>query len=102
MVLSAISGTALSGLQAQASRLSAIAGNVAHAGSGNSQRLDTDFSPSGKGGVQAHIRPEAEAGIDLAAEMQGLSEAELAYRANAAVLDAGADLWDVLRLIRRD
>jgi hypothetical protein len=41
-------------------------------------------------------------GVDLATEMLELTEAELGYKANAAVFEAGADLWDLLATIKRD
>ena len=95
-----MSGAALSGFHAQAVRLSALANSVVNSDNENHQQLDTEFH-AGQGGVEAHVRA-TENHTDLASDMQELSEAEIAYKANAAAFDAGADLWAVLSLIQRD
>jgi flagellar basal-body rod protein FlgC len=40
--------------------------------------------------------------VDLASEMLSLVEAEIGFKANAAVWETGADIWDVLLSIKRD
>jgi flagellar basal body rod protein FlgC len=40
--------------------------------------------------------------VDLATEMLDLTEGEVAYRANATVFEAGADLWEILGVVSRD
>ncbi|UDF31252.1 UNVERIFIED_ORG: hypothetical protein LHK14_07960 [Roseateles sp. XES5] len=39
---------------------------------------------------------------DPALDMMDLVAAEIGFRANAAVFETGADLWDILATIRRD
>jgi flagellar basal body rod protein FlgC len=96
-----MSGAALSGIHAQAARLAAIANNVANAESEEYQPLSTQFQTTDSG-VYAAVSAAAGANADLAGEMQALSEAELAYKANAAAFDAGADLWQLLSVVQRD
>lgn len=96
-----MSGAALSGIHAQAARLAAIASNVANAESEDYQNLGTQFHTT-EAGVLAKISAEPGVHVDLAAEMQALSEAEVAYKANAAAFDAGADLWQLLSVVQRD
>jgi flagellar basal-body rod protein FlgC len=40
--------------------------------------------------------------VDLAAGLIDLVETGQGYRANAAVFETGADLWDVLATVKRD
>lgn len=44
----------------------------------------------------------ASADGDLAAGMMDVVSAEIGFRANAAVFETGADLWEVLATIKRD
>ena len=39
---------------------------------------------------------------DLATDLMDLVSAEIGFRANAAVFETGADLWEVLATIKRD
>ena len=39
---------------------------------------------------------------DLATDLTDLVSAEIGFRANAAVFETGADLWEVLATIKRD
>jgi flagellar basal-body rod protein FlgC len=81
MGLSSIAAIALQGLREQAENLEATAGDIANADSGE------------------YTSP----GIDPSeAETLDLTESELNYRANAAVFEAGADLWDILGMVTRD
>jgi flagellar basal body rod protein FlgC len=91
MGLSSVAAIALQGLREQAKNLEATAGNIANVDSG-------EYQPQ----AGNPILPQGGEGVDLAAEMLGLNEGELAYRANAAVFEAGADLWDILGLMTRD
>ncbi|WP_417433511.1 flagellar basal body rod protein [Hoeflea sp.] len=86
MSLSSVMNTALSGMQTEQNRLLTAAGNIAGSGpmSETGSASDTD------------------AEIDLANELLNLRQAEIGYKANALVLEAGADLWDVLMTIKRD
>lgn len=91
MGLSSVAAIALQGLREQAKNLEATAGNIAHADSG-------EYTPQG-------VEPSAVStgsDVDLATEMLNLTEGELSYRANAAALEAGADLWDMLGIVSRD
>ncbi|MDB5551324.1 MAG: flagellar basal body rod protein [Rhizobium sp.] len=102
MSITSITGIALSGMNAQTSRLAAVANNVANADTPDYGRqtvsLTSTLDPAGVG-TTVTSGPED---VDLATEKLELTEAELGYKANAAVFEAGADLWDVLATIKRD
>lgn len=91
MGLSSVASIALQSLREQANNLESTANTIANADSG-AYRPQGDYEPAA---------PPAEA-VDLATEMQNLTEGELAYRANATVFEAGADLWEILGLVTRD
>lgn len=78
MSISAVMNTAVYGMRTQTERLSASAQAIAN--------IDT---------------PAAEP-ADLAAEMIDMIGAGIAFKANASVFEAGADLWDVLMTVKRD
>jgi hypothetical protein len=83
MSLTSSMNTALGGMAHQSKRLAGIADTLASAQpatAGASDRADT---------------------VDPAAALAGIADAKTLYKANAAVLEAGADLWDVLRIIKR-
>jgi len=102
MNIASITGIALSGMNAQTNRLAAVANNIANADTPDYRRqIVTPISTSDYAGVGTTVASGA-GDVDLAAEMLELSEAELSYKANAAVFEAGADLWDVLATIKRD
>jgi flagellar hook-associated protein FlgK len=102
MSITSITGIALSGMNAQTNRLATVANNVANADTPDYRRQGVSLiSTSDPAGVGTTVTSGAE-GVDLATEMLELSEAELGYKANAAVFEAGADLWDVLAVIKRD
>ena len=75
MQIAGIMNTALQGMATQTARIDTVARNIAGAGA-----------------------PTA----DPAMEMLDLVSAEIGFRANAAVFETGADLWDVLATIKRD
>ena len=54
--------------------------------------------------LAAYVDQKMRAASDAppASDMLGLTEGELAYRANATVFEAGADLWDILGIMPRD
>ena len=89
--LSSVAAMALQGLREQAKNLEAAAGNIAEAESGEYTAQGAE-APAGPSGENA----------DLANEMLNLTEDELSYRANAAVFEAGADLWELLGVVSRD
>ncbi len=80
MSISAIMNIAVSGMQANTRSLSASAQNVASIGTSLPGTSD----------------------VDLGQEMLDAVEAEIGFKANAAVWETGADLWDVLASIKRD
>lgn len=82
MTISSIMTTALSGMQTEQNRMVSAASNIASSGPGAAAQTDAE--------------------IDLASEMLDVMSAETNYKANALVLEAGADLWDVLMTIKRD
>ena len=84
MALSSVATIALQGLRERAQNLESTANDIANA------EPDT---PSQQGEYE---------GADMATGMLGLSEEEAAYRANAAVFEAGADLWQILGVVTRD
>ncbi|MGC4407054.1 flagellar basal body protein [Allorhizobium sp. NPDC080224] len=108
MSISAIMGISLSGMQAQQTRLAATADNVANALTPGYDRLETSFTSRAQGGVSATVAPSGGpalddmSNVDLASEMLSLVEAEIGFKANAAVWETGADIWDVLLSIKRD
>lgn len=108
MSISAIMNTALSGMQAQTTRVSAVANNVANALTPGNDRAVTSFSTHVNGGVSASVSPSGEAtlpdssNVDLGSAMLDAIGAELSFKANASVFETGADMWDVLMSIKRD
>lgn len=108
MGLSAIMGIAVSGLQAQTTRLSVTANNMANALTPGYDRAVTSLSTRPTGGVSASVSPSGEAAlpgssnVDLASEMLDAIGAELSFKANASAFETGADMWDVLLSIKRD
>lgn len=107
MSLSGVTNSALSGMQAQVTRLSATANNIANVDSSGYNRLSTQFSTTQNGGVRADVRqseaqPQSGSSLDPAQEMMDLTEAALSFKANAAVFETGADLWQLLATIKRN
>ncbi|MHB0954331.1 MAG: flagellar basal body protein [Allorhizobium sp.] len=108
MSISAIMNTALSGMQAQTKRVSAVANNVANALTPGYDRAVASLSTRATGGVSASVSPSGEAtfpgssNVDLDSEMLDAIGAELSFKANASVWETGADMWDVLMSIKRD
>lgn len=82
MTISSMMSTAMSGMRTEQTRMVTAAGNIANSGPGTPTEMDAE--------------------IDLASEMLDVMSAEAGYKANALVLEAGADLWDVLMTIKRD
>lgn len=108
MGISAIMGIAVSGMQAQTTRLSATANNVANALTPGYDRAVTSFSTRPTGGVSASVSPSGDttlpdnSNVDLANEMLDAIGAELSFKANASAFETGADMWDVLRTIPKN
>ncbi|MGO4116624.1 flagellar basal body rod protein FlgC [Rhizobium ruizarguesonis] len=101
MSVSGITSTALSGMRAQTTRVSAIANNIANSSTPGYARLNTSFTSVASGGAQAVVNPTA-SDVDPAAELTDLIEAEQSYKANAVVFETGADMWEMLMSIKRD
>ncbi|MCL6708394.1 flagellar basal body protein [Pseudomonas sp. R2.Fl] len=108
MSISAVMGIALSGMQAQTTRATATANNVANTLTPGYDRRVSDFVTAPGGGVAATVSPSGEpippggSNVDLAREMLDLADTEIAFKANAAVWETGAEIWDVLLGIKRD
>lgn len=108
MGISAVLNIASAGLQANARRLAATANNVANAGTPGYNRLETGLTSQPYGGVSASVSPSNGAtlddtsNVDLGSELIDMKAAEIGYKANAAVFETGADLWDVLMSIKKD
>ncbi|MBB4478204.1 flagellar basal body rod C-terminal domain-containing protein [Rhizobium etli] len=100
MSISGITNIALSGMRAQATRIGAIANNVANSSTSGYARLNTSLNTVASGGVQATVNPTA-SDVDPATELTDLIEAEQAYKANAVVFETGADMWEMLMSIKR-
>ncbi|MEM5470680.1 flagellar basal body protein [Hoeflea sp. AS60] len=82
MTISSMMNTALSGMRTEQNRMTTAANNIANSGPGSATETDAE--------------------INLASEMLDVMSAETNYKANAFVLEAGADLWDVLMTVKRD
>ncbi len=99
--------TAMSGMMAQERRAVASARNVANAMTPGYDRLETTLK-STKGGVEASVAPSGNpdpngySNVNLTEEAMDLLQSEIAYRANAAVWETGADMWDLLASVKRD
>ena len=82
MTISSMMNIALSGMRTEQTRMTTAAQTITNSGPG--------------------AATETAAEIDLANELLTVRQAEIGYQANALVLEAGADLWDVLMTIKRD
>lgn len=107
MSLSAVMAISLSGMQAQQTRASATANNIANALTPGYDRLETRFSTAASGGVVASVTPSGDqtvddgSNVDLGSEMLSLVQSEIGFKANAAAWETGAEIWDVLMSINR-
>ncbi len=107
MSISAVMSTALSGMMAQERRATATAQNVANAQTPNYDRLETTFENTDPG-VKANVAPSGNpdpngfSNVNLTEEAMDLMQSELAYKANAAVFETGADMWELLASVNRD
>lgn len=80
MGISAILNISMSGMQANTRSLTASAQNVANT---------------------MTSRPGA-SDVDLGQELLDATQSEIGFKANAAVWETGADMWDLLATIKRD
>ncbi|RUM25512.1 flagellar basal body rod protein [Rhizobium vallis] len=101
MSILSITSTALSGMRAQTTRVSAIANNIANSSTPGYARLNTSLTSVEPGGVQAIVEPTA-SDVDPASELTDMIQAEQSYKANAVVFETGADMWEMLMSIKRD
>jgi flagellar basal-body rod protein FlgC len=101
MSISGITNTALSGMMAQTTRVGAIASNVANISTSGYSRLNTSLTSVETRSVQATVI-QTDQPVDPATELTDLIEAEKSYKANAAVFETGADMWEMLTSIKRD
>ncbi|MFS8144386.1 flagellar basal body rod protein FlgC [Rhizobium sp. BR 249] len=100
MSISGITNIALSGMQAQTTRVSAIANNIANSSTPGYAKLNSSLT-STVSGVQAIVSP-TDSDVDPATELTDLIEAEQSYKANAVVFETGADMWEMLMSSKRD
>lgn len=105
--ISAAMNTAVSGMLAQQQRAASTANNVANALTPGYDRLITNTAANA-GGVSASTRssgtpvPPGGSNVDLAQEAVDMIETTTAYKANASVFEAGADMWEALSTVLRD
>ncbi|SMC81823.1 flagellar basal body protein [Rhizobium sp. RU36D] len=102
MSLSIAMTNAVSGMQAGATRSAATANNVANALTPGYARQQVNLSTAPGGGVSASVSQDQGAPVDLGQEMFDLLETSTTFKANAAVFETGADMWDVLMTMVRD
>jgi flagellar hook protein FlgE len=109
MSISNMMNTALSGMQAQTNRLSAVANNLANSDTPGYSRLATNLTATDWGGVEADVSTSSDpaavdggSNVDPAHELLDMTEAALSFKANASAFETGADLWDVLMSVKRD
>lgn len=93
--------TASQGMQAQTSRLSANANNIANISTSGYTPLDANLSTGPLSGVRASVDQTPTPPVNEATEITSTIEAENAFQANASVFETGADLWQVLATIRQ-
>jgi flagellar basal-body rod protein FlgC len=102
MSISGAMNTALSGMQAQTTRLGATANNVVNSSTPGYSRLNSTFQSSDNG-VQTIVTSSTQTDDgDPATEMTDLIQSEQSYKASAVVFETGADMWDMLMSIKRD
>jgi flagellar basal-body rod protein FlgC len=78
MTIASMMNTAVSGMRTQTNRLAEVADNIAN--------IDTPGYSN----------------VDPLAEITDMMQSRTAFEANAAVFEAGADLWDVIATMKRD
>lgn len=97
----------MSGMMAQERSATASAQNVANAQTPGYDKRETTFKSTG-GGVEADVSPSGNpdpnggSNVDLSEEAMNLISSEISYKANAAVFETGADMWDLLATVKRD
>lgn len=104
MSLPGIMNMAVSGMQAQTTRLHVAANNIANTGTEDyrAQQSTTIALPE-NGTVRTIIREDSEGyDFNLSAEFFDTINAATAFTASALVFETGADLWDVLKSMKRD
>lgn len=106
MTISSILAISRSGMQAQTRRVEAAANNIANAMTPDYARLDASLSSTESGGVEAKLLRDADtsrngSAPDLLSDMTTLLTAENTFKANAAVFETGADMWQMLSTIRK-
>ncbi|MFD1744410.1 flagellar basal body protein [Rhizobium helianthi] len=107
MSISSIMAISQSGMQAQTRRVEAAASNIANALTPDYTRLNASLSSTANGGVEARLARDADTSgggsqPDLLSDMTTLMTAESTFKANAAVFETGADMWELLSTIVKD
>ncbi len=101
MSLSSVVSIASQGMQAQTTRLSAAANNIANLQSTGYKPQSVQFSSQAPNGVEAHVRDEAGETPDPQEDMLSMVESTESFKLNADVFRTGADLWDVVATMKR-
>lgn len=103
MSISGAMNTAVSGMLAQTTRLSAAASNLANIDTPGYKRLNASTTSMPGGGVSTSVTQSSDnSNVDIATEMLDLIGASNEFAANARVFETGADMWDMLALIKQD
>ena len=105
MSISGVMNNALSGMLASQTAATTTANNIANVSTPGYKRQVTSMTAQETGGVSAKVSMSASDGdnnVDLATEAVNMKEAEISYKANASVWEAGADMWDALASVKRD
>lgn len=101
MSLASILSTAMQGLQAQTTRLSVAADNVANVSSTGYAPQSVRMSAQSPEGVVADVTDRASEEPDPQTDMLNMIESSASFARNADAFDTGADLWDVVVKIAR-
>jgi flagellar basal-body rod protein FlgC len=108
MSLNTTMTTALSGMQAQSTRLASVADNIANLDTQGYKKATTQLAAQPAGGVAASVSrpavtdPDADSDVDPATEILDMIDAETSFKANLAAFETGASLWDALLGVKRD
>jgi flagellar hook-associated protein FlgK len=105
MSISGVMNNALSGMLASRTAATTTAANIANASTPGYKRQVTSMNAEETGGVSAKVSGSASDGdndVDLATEILDMKQAEISFKANASVWEAGADMWDALASMKRD
>lgn len=101
MSLASLFSISTQGMQAQSTRLSAQANNIANLQSTGYRPQSVLLSAQAEGGVEARVT-EKEAGEgNMQDDVLGIIESAASFALTADVFATGADLWDMLATVKR-